>query len=119
MSSSASQYCDDIETRVYEKRRQYLRSLIPPDLYQAIISTDYYKNGGILLINRYRLNIDLYVGYLQIYDTSTRGYINFNIKSGQIKNEKVEGICGDLYGDPRYYLEVLNNFKDILRTYYL
>ena len=119
MSSTASQYYDDMENEVYEKRKQYLRSLISWDLYQAIISTDYYKNGGILLINRYRLNIDLYVGYLQIYDTTTQEYINFNIKSGQIKNEKVEGMGGDLYGDPRYYLDVLNDFKDILRQYYL
>ena len=117
--NSLDHYYDDIENQVFEKRRQYLHSLIPPDLYQAIITTDYYKNGGILLINRYRLNIDLYVGYLQIYDTETGGYINFNIKSGQIKNEKVEGMCGDLYGDPRYYLDILNDFKDILRQYYL
>ena len=117
--NSLDKYYENWEDEVYEKRRQYLRSLISWDLYEAIISADYYKNGGILLINRYRLNIDLYVGYLQIYDTTTRGYINFNIKTGQIKNEKVEGMCGDLYGDPRYYLEVLNDFKDVLRTYYL
>ena len=119
MSSSASQYYDDIEIQVYEKRKQYLRSLISWDLYEAVTTTNYYKNGGILLLNRYRLNIDLYVGYLQIYDTSTREYINYNIKTGQIKNEKVEGMCGDLYGDPRYYFDVLNDFKDILRQYYL
>lgn len=117
--NSLDKYHEKLEGELYEKRRQYLRSLIPWDLYEAIISTNYYKNGGILLLNRYRLNIDLYVGYLQIYDTSTREYINYNIKTGQIKNKKVEGMCGDLYGDPRYYLEVLNNFKDILRTYYL
>lgn len=117
--NSLDKYYENLEGEVYEKRKQYLRSLIPWDLYEAVISTDYYKNGGILLINRYRLNIDLYVGYLQIYDTTTREYINFNIKTGQIKNEKVEGMCGDLYGDPRYYLGVLNNFKDILLQFYL
>lgn len=118
MGSSASNYYDDLETQVFRKRQQYLHSLIPVDLYQAIITTDYYKSGGILLLNRYRLNIDLYVGYLQIYDTETGGYVNCNIKSGQIKNEKVEGMCGDLYGDPRNYLDVLNDFKDILKQYF-
>ena len=117
MGSSTSSYYDDLESQVFEKRKKYLLHLIPEDLCKSIISTDEYKSGGILLLNRYRLTIDLYVKCIQIYDTETKKQVYFNTHTGGFRDKPLVEVIGEIYGDPRYYYREFKKFKEFLKEY--